>query len=63
MLQKVNVIRTDNDATASCDVLERSDKRLKVAFPGTTTALTLSRSDVRRAYVGVLFGIEFTSRG
>jgi hypothetical protein len=63
MLSKVKVIRTDNDSEVTCEVLERNDKRLKVVLPNSTITLILSRIDTRRAYVGNLHGIEFTTRG
>ena len=46
-----------------CDVLSRTDKSLRVVFPGTNIPLTLTRSDRNRPFVGHLHGMEFTSHG
>lgn len=58
-----NVTCTDTDKTIKADVLKRSDKRLEVALHGTTTKLILSRTDLKRPYVGNMSGMEFTTRG
>lgn len=59
----VKVTNTNNGKTVEADVLQRSDKRLRVALVGTSITITLTREDTRRAYVGTTNGLEFTSMG
>lgn len=54
---------TNNSKTAKADVLQRSDKRLRVVLQGTDTTITLTRDDTRRPYVGSMAGLEFTTNG
>lgn len=61
--KQVLVVNTGNDKTVKADVLERSDKTLKVAIVGTNIVLYLKRTDVKKPYVGNFKNIEFTSEG
>jgi len=54
-------ISTGRDALA--DVLERSDKRIKVALVGTDITITLTRQDGRAPYIGHAGGLEFETFG
>ncbi len=54
---------TNNGVNKICDVLSRTDKSIRVVFPGTTIPLTLTRKDTRGPYVGHYAGMEFTSVG
>ena len=45
------------------DVLERNDKRLKVAFEGTNITLVLTREDTRRPFAGVMHSMTFETFG
>jgi hypothetical protein len=47
----------------TADVLKRSDKSLRVAIQGTNITLNLSRTDMKRPYVGNYAGMEFTTFG
>lgn len=62
-MEKVSVycINTEKDLVA--EVLERSDKRLRVVFVDTTLTLTLSRKDTRGPYIGTSAGLEFETFG
>lgn len=62
-MDKVKVTNTNNGKTVEAEVLQRSDKRLRVVLVGSNITLTLTREDSRRAYVGNLNGLEFTTLG
>ena len=54
----------DNGKEVGADILEQSDKRLKVALDGTKMAITLSkRTSSDRIYIGSIHGLEFSSTG
>ena len=50
---------TNNDRTREADVLERTDKYLKVQVPGTQLYIEMFRDDVNIPYVGHAVGLEF----
>jgi hypothetical protein len=54
-------VNTGKDVVA--DIMERSDKRIKVVLVDTNTTITLTRSDIRRPYIGFLSGLEFETFG
>ena len=60
-MEKVTLVCQNNDKTKEVEVLQRSDKHLKVVFEGTTMTLDLRRTDVNKPYVGHKAGLEFTS--
>ncbi len=62
-MDTVKVTNTNNGRTVEAEVLQRSDKRLRVVLVGTSITLTMTREDTRRAYVGNSNGLEFTSMG
>lgn len=62
-MDTVKVTNTNNGKTVEADVLQRSDKRLRVALVGTSITITMTRDDIRRPYVGNTNGLEFTSMG
>lgn len=53
----------DTGKNITCDVIQRSDKQLKVAIPKTTITVILKRTDVRKPYIGHGAGMIFNSRG
>ncbi len=57
----VYCIETKKDVTA--DILEQSDKRIKVVFTGTNMTLVLQRQHLRQPYVGHEAGMEFETFG
>jgi hypothetical protein len=57
----VYCINTEKDAVA--DILERTEKRLKVAMSGTDMTIILTRQDPRQPYVGFMGGLEFETFG
>lgn len=62
-MDRCKIKNTNTGKEVGADVLERSDKRLKVALDGTKFTIQLFRADTRRPYVGNLNGMEFTSAG
>ena len=61
--EQVEVTCTDNDKIVIADVLQRTDKLLKVAFVGSTIAVLLKREDTKKPYVGNFKNLEFVSTG
>jgi len=62
-MNQVKVTSTETGKSVSADVLNRSDKSMRVALEGTTIVLNLSRTDLRRPYVGHFGGREYTCVG
>jgi len=57
----VYCVNTETDALA--DILERTDKRIKVALVDTDITITLTRSDTRSPYIGFVGNMEFETFG
>lgn len=63
-MDRTTVTCIDSDITVGADVLDKSDRFLKVAMDGTTTAIELYKDTPNdRVYIGYMFGMEFTSEG
>lgn len=62
-METCKVTNTNNGNTVLADILQRSDKRLRVVLQGTNMTLTMTRDDTRRPYVGQAAGLEFTTMG
>lgn len=63
-MDRTTVTCIDSDITVEADVLDKSDRYLKVAMDGTTTAIELYKDTPNaRIYIGYMFGMEFTSEG
>ena len=62
-MDKVKVTNISNGRTVDADVLQRSDKRLRVALTGTNITINLTREDVRKPFIGRTNGLEFSSMG
>jgi hypothetical protein len=62
-MDKVMIRNIGTDKEVKADVLERSDKRLKVVFDGTNATLVLVRSDLRSRFVGRIGPMEFDTTG
>ena len=54
----IHCLETEVDANA--DVAHKNDKHIRVVMEGTTVALELHRTDVRKPYIGRMAGLEFT---
>jgi hypothetical protein len=62
-MNKCKVTNLNNGKTVEADVLQRSDKRLRVALTGTNITINLTREDVRKPFIGRANGLEFSSMG
>jgi len=60
MVDKVKITCTQNDRVVDATIVQRSLKRLVVAFPGVGE-LVLNRDDVTKPFVGRMAGMEFTA--
>lgn len=60
MADKIKITCTNNDRVVDAAVVQRSLKRLVVAFPGVGE-LVLNRDDVTKPFVGRMAGMEFTA--
>lgn len=60
---QVNVTNTNTGKVAKADVLQHSDKALKVALVGTTLTIFLKRTDTNKPFIGNVGQMEFTSTG
>ena len=58
-MEQIEITCIDNGKTKTADVLNRTDKYMKVALDGTTMTIELNRSDLNRPYVGTKAGLEF----
>lgn len=57
----VYCVTTETEALA--DILEVSDRRIKVVMVGTDMTITLSRQSLRQPYIGYLADMEFETFG
>jgi len=62
-MKQCDVTATQTGRTVRADIMSQTDKSIKVALVGTNITLVLSRTDVRRPYVGNKNGLEFTTKG
>ena len=63
-MDRTTITNTETEVTADADILEKNDRRMKVAFDGTHLALELYKATPQsKVYVGHLHGMEFTSTG
>ena len=59
-MEQIEITCIDNGKTKTADVLNRTDKYMKVVFEGTNMTLELVRKDLNKPYVGNKAGLEFT---
>lgn len=60
----VIMIKDDSDESVGADVLERSDKRIKVALDGSDITLILTRNRAQdKWYTAIKFGMTFQTTG
>ena len=59
-MEQIEIICTDNGKTKNAEVLNKSDKYMKVVVDGTQIAIELHRIDVNKPYIGHTAGLEFT---
>ena len=58
-MEQINIICTDNGLSKEAEVMNMSDKYLKVVLIDTTMTIELFRKDLNRPYVGHKAGLEF----
>ena len=65
MLERTTVVCSSNAATAPADILEKSDRFMKVVMVAMTDMpISMHKNDPHDAfYVGYAAGLEFTSTG
>jgi hypothetical protein len=61
-METIKVTCTDTDKTLDAEILRKGDKSIRVFIKAANITLTLSRTDVRKPYVGNCAGMEFTAR-
>lgn len=65
-LPSIEIVCSDKGSTARADVLEKSNRRIKVAMGVGNNSITLiltKNPSTNRFYVGNKFGLEFTTTG
>lgn len=62
-MNQCDIYCVSTEKSAIADILERSDKRIKVVMIGTKIPITLTRKDTRYPYTGTEFGLEFETFG
>ncbi len=63
-MDRTTVTCTDTDKVVGADILDKSDRYLKVVVDGSELSLVLRKNDpYDRLYVGTQAGFEFTSTG
>ena len=63
MMEQFSVYCISSEKDAVADILERNEKRIKVAMVGTDMTIVLTRQDHRQPYIGFLGGLEFETFG
>ena len=58
-METITITCTNNDRAKEADVLERTDKYMKVQVPGTQLFIEMFRDDVNTPYTGHTAGLEF----
>jgi hypothetical protein len=63
-MEQCNIYCVNTEKDAIADILERNDKRIKVALTGTTMlTIVLTRQVTSQPYVGHMSGLEFETFG
>ena len=58
-MEQIKIICENNGKTAEAEVLDRSDKYLKVVLLGTNLTLELFKDNPNKPYIGHKSGLEF----
>ena len=58
-MEKIEIVCTKNNKSKTADVLQKSDKYMKVALEGTQIIIELFREDLNMPYKGHTAGLEF----
>ena len=63
-MDRTTITCTDTDMVVGADILDKSDRYLKVVADGSELSIVLRKNDpYDRFYVGTQAGFEFTSTG
>lgn len=58
-METITITCTNNGKTKEAEVLNKTDKYLKVVLPGTQIVIELFRDDLNMEYKGHTAGLEF----
>ncbi len=58
-METITITCTNNERTKEADVLERTDKYMKVQVPGNQLFIEMLRADVNKHSPGRTAGLEF----
>ena len=58
-MEKIEITCTKNGKTKMADVMQQTDKYMKVALEGTQIVIELFREDLNTPYTGHTAGLEF----
>ena len=61
-MESIEITCTNNGKTKTAEVLNKSDKYMKVVVEGTQIAIEMFRQDVNKSYIGHTAGLEFEWR-
>jgi hypothetical protein len=59
-METIEITCTNNGKTKTAEVLQQTDKYMKVVVEGTQIAIEMFREDVNKSYIGHTAGLEFT---
>jgi|TARA_A100000164_G_scaffold358482_1_gene370168 hypothetical protein len=59
-METIEITCTNNGKTKTAEVLQQTDKYIKVVVEGTQIAIEMFREDVNKSYKGHTAGLEFT---
>jgi len=59
-MEQIEITCLDNGKTKTAEILNRTDKYMKVVIEGTMMTIELSRKDLNKPYIGTRAGLEFT---
>tara|TARA_R110000850_G_scaffold164452_2_gene289551 strand:- start:2727 stop:2924 length:198 start_codon:yes stop_codon:yes gene_type:complete len=62
-MEQCNIYCVNTEKDVIGDILERNDKRIKVALVGTDMTIVLTRQVTSQPYIGFLSGLEFETFG
>ena len=58
-METITITCTNNGKTKEAEVLNKTDKYLKVVLPGTQIVIELFRDNLNSEYIGHTAGLEF----
>jgi hypothetical protein len=58
-METIEITCTNNGKTKDAEVMQQTDKYIKVVLPGTQIVIELFREDLNTPYTGHTAGLEF----